>query len=120
MQPASPSDVLFEALPEDPRADPPAEAPRSAFVRTGILPSQAIRSMIGGGEITAAPEIETNQIQPASLDLRLGDVAYRVRASFLPGPGATVAERIGKFARPKRIIWTDHRQVDAIFLREPN
>jgi len=35
-----------------------------------------------------------SQIQPASLDLRLGDIAYRVRASFLPGPGATVAERI--------------------------
>src|SRR6201981_1867990 len=32
--------------------------------------------------------------RPASLDLRLGDIAYRVRASFLPGPGATVAERI--------------------------
>ncbi|MCB1486954.1 MAG: 2'-deoxycytidine 5'-triphosphate deaminase, partial [Bauldia sp.] len=31
---------------------------------------------------------------PASLDLRLGPVAYRVRASFLPGPDATVAERI--------------------------
>ncbi len=34
------------------------------------------------------------QIQPASLDLRLGEVAYRVRASFLPGPRTTVAERI--------------------------
>src|SRR5262249_20169373 len=35
-----------------------------------------------------------DQVQPASLDLRLGDVAYRVRASFLPGPRTTVAERI--------------------------
>ena len=35
-----------------------------------------------------------DQIQPASLDLRLGEVAYRVRASFLPGPRTTVAERI--------------------------
>ena len=35
-----------------------------------------------------------DQIQPASLDLRLGEVAYRVRASFLPGPSTTVAERI--------------------------
>jgi dCTP deaminase len=36
----------------------------------------------------------SGQIQPASLDLRLGAIAYRVRASFLPGPGTTVAERI--------------------------
>ena len=35
-----------------------------------------------------------DQIQPASLDLRLGEVAYRVRASFLPGPRTTVAKRI--------------------------
>ncbi len=33
-------------------------------------------------------------MQPASLDLRLGPVAFRVRASFLPGPQATVAQRI--------------------------
>ena len=43
--------------------------------------------------LPAYPFVES-QIQPASLDLRLGDIAYRVRASFLPGPGATVAERI--------------------------
>jgi len=85
MEPASQSDRLFEALPDKPRADPPGEATRSAFARTGILPSQAIRAMIAGGEIMAAPEIEANQIQPASLDLRLGKVAYRIRASFLPG-----------------------------------
>ncbi|HEX2215486.1 MAG TPA: 2'-deoxycytidine 5'-triphosphate deaminase, partial [Xanthobacteraceae bacterium] len=32
-----------------------------------------------------APAFAPDQIQPASLDLRLGNVAYRVRASFLPG-----------------------------------
>jgi dCTP deaminase len=37
-----------------------------------------------------------DQIQPASLDLRLGTIAYRVRASFLPGPGTTVAQRIAE------------------------
>src|ERR671910_1378087 len=94
MQPLSQSDKLFEALPEGTRTDPPAEGPRSIFARTGILPSQAIRAMIAGGEIRAAPEIEVDQIQPASLDLRLGKVAYRIRASFLPGPNATVADRI--------------------------
>jgi hypothetical protein len=71
MEPASQSDRLFEALPDKPHADPPGEATRSVFARTGILPSQAIRAMIAGGEIMAAPEIEADQIQPASLDLRL-------------------------------------------------
>ena len=53
--------------------------------RTGVLPSQAIRALIKSGEITADVDILDDQIQPASLDLRLGGVAYRVQASFLPG-----------------------------------
>jgi dCTP deaminase len=48
------------------------------------------------GAIVAALPFATDQIQPASLDLRLGAVAYRVRASFLPGPGITVAHRIAE------------------------
>ena len=92
MQPLS--DKLFEALPEGDHAAPPAETPRSVFARTGILPSQAIRAMVAGGEIMAAPDLEANQIQPASLDLRLGKVAYRIRASFLPGHNATVRDKL--------------------------
>jgi dCTP deaminase len=46
------------------------------------------------GAIRPSAEFAADQIQPASLDLRLGKVAYRVRASFLPGPRTTVAERI--------------------------
>jgi len=86
---------LFQRLPETPHVTIPAEATRSVFARTGILPCQAIRAMIGAGEIFGAPEIEPDQIQPASLDLRLGKVAYRIRASFLPGPGATVRDKLG-------------------------
>ena len=52
---------------------------------TGILPYQQIVAMVKSREINAIPEIEDNQIQPASIDLRLGRYAYRVRASFLPG-----------------------------------
>lgn len=60
----------------------------------GILPDRAIAAMADAGLILPEyPFVET-QIQPASLDLRLGDIAYRVRASFLPGPDVTVAERI--------------------------
>src|SRR6266540_5797076 len=53
-----------------------------------------IAAMADAGLILPAYPFIESQIQPASLDLRLGDVAFRVRASFLPGPGATVAERI--------------------------
>ncbi|MGI8723919.1 MAG: 2'-deoxycytidine 5'-triphosphate deaminase [Methyloceanibacter sp.] len=94
MQSAEPQDKLFPGLPERATVTAPAETPKSAFARTGILPSQAIRALIAAGEIKGAPEIDENQIQPASLDLRLGKVAYRIRASFLPGPGATVRDKL--------------------------
>ncbi|MBL8666585.1 MAG: 2'-deoxycytidine 5'-triphosphate deaminase [Rhodospirillales bacterium] len=61
---------------------------------TGLLPAQEIRALVRSREVQAACEIDEAQIQPASLDLRLGDEAWRVRASFLPGPEATVAERL--------------------------
>ncbi len=61
---------------------------------TGILPDRMIAALYESGTIRAAAPIVDAQVQPASLDLRLGSVAYRVRASFLPGPRATVAERI--------------------------
>lgn len=63
----------------------------------GILPSQRIRKLIQGGEISARTPILPDQVQPASLDLRLGPLAYRVRASFLPNQ-STVAERLNAFA----------------------
>ncbi len=64
---------------------------------TGVLPSQMIRAMIAEGQIAGTPEVRSEQVQPASLDLRLGAVAYRVRASFLTGAGRSVAERLDEF-----------------------
>ncbi|MBC7142767.1 MAG: 2'-deoxycytidine 5'-triphosphate deaminase [Rhodobacteraceae bacterium] len=64
---------------------------------TGVLADGEIRRMIAAGAITAAPAVTDAQVQPASLDLRLGSIAYRVRASFLAGRGRTVAERIAEF-----------------------
>jgi dCTP deaminase len=61
---------------------------------TGILPAHGIQAMIREQEIWASREIEREQIQPASLDLRLGTQAYRLRASFLPGPDRGVMERV--------------------------
>src|SRR5689334_6595231 len=55
-----------------------------------------IAELAKSGGIVPAREFAPDQIQPASLDLRLGKVAYRVRASFLPGPRTTVAERIAE------------------------
>jgi dCTP deaminase len=60
----------------------------------GILSDQMIGALANSGAIIPSYAFDPDQIQPASLDLRLGEVAYRVRASFLPGPRTTVAERI--------------------------
>jgi len=62
--------------------------------KTGILPSQMLEELIASGHICAATPILAEQIQPSSLDLRLGAVAYRVRASFLPGDQSTVAHKL--------------------------
>jgi dCTP deaminase len=59
----------------------------------GILPDRMIAALARTGGILPSADFAPDQIQPASLDLRLGDVAYRVRASFLPG-SSTVAKRI--------------------------
>ena len=65
---------------------------------SGVLPSQVIRNLIGSGHIAPRKElhaeISEDQIQPASIDLRLGEVAYRVRASFLPGKSSAVEKKI--------------------------
>ena len=61
---------------------------------TGILPSQALKALIRDGEIVGDVAIKDAQIQPASLDLRLGTTAYRIRASFLPGRGARVLDKL--------------------------
>jgi dCTP deaminase len=64
----------------------------------GILPCQSIEALIATGALSATHPFAADQVQPASLDLRLGERAWRVRASFLPGAGRTVAERIAEVA----------------------
>lgn len=68
-----------------------------ALSEPGVLPCQSLEAMIAAGMITAEPAIAPGQVQPASLDLRLGTVAYRVRASFLAGEGARVTDRLADF-----------------------
>jgi dCTP deaminase len=67
----------------------------------GVLPAQGLRQLIATGALAASPDIRADQIQPASLDLRLGPVAYRVRASFLAGQGRTVQDRLAEFTMHK-------------------
>ncbi|MCC0075306.1 MAG: 2'-deoxycytidine 5'-triphosphate deaminase [Rhodobacter sp.] len=64
---------------------------------TGVLPAQSLRDLVANDVIAGAPAILPDQIQPASLDLRLGTTAVRLRASFLPGKGRRVAERLPEF-----------------------
>jgi len=60
----------------------------------GIFSARMIEALASQGSISLARPFDHDQVQPASLDLRLGPVAYRVRSSFLPGPDHSVAERI--------------------------
>src|SRR6185312_12086278 len=67
-----------------------------ALAKAGILPDQEISALFQSGALVSARPLDADQIQPASLDLRLGEKAYRVRASFLPGPGHKVAEKLDR------------------------
>jgi len=83
-------------VPAAARKNESVPAPSFAVGDKGILPDRMIAALTKSGSIIAARDFAPDQIQPASLDLRLGNVAYRVRASFLPGPHGTVGRRIAE------------------------
>ncbi|MBL8581900.1 MAG: 2'-deoxycytidine 5'-triphosphate deaminase [Rhizobiaceae bacterium] len=62
--------------------------------QSGILPDRQIAALFERGVLATDQPLDADQIQPASLDLRLGAKAWRVRASFLPGPGSAVADKL--------------------------
>jgi dCTP deaminase len=64
----------------------------------GILPCQSIEDLIAEEAITSLTPFDKDQVQPASLDLRLGARAWRVRASFLPGRSRRVSQRLADVA----------------------
>lgn len=68
---------------------------------TGIWPAQRITHVIAQGRIKGETAFDADQVQPASLDLRLGATAYRVPASFLPGAGARMTDRLADMAAEK-------------------
>jgi len=67
-------------------------------VAAGILSDRAIQALFDAGKLASGRALDADQIQPASLDLRLGARAYRVRASFLPGPSARVEDKLGRLS----------------------
>lgn len=98
-------DLLTQAVPANDVRTPEgvrdaAEDDSEAAARTtGILPSQELERLVKATkEIRFLEPIQDDQYQPASLDLRLGSVAYRVRASFLPGKEATVKNKLEDLA----------------------
>ncbi len=64
----------------------------------GILPFQTIAALMDQGAVAAEDAFLSDQAQPASLDLRLGRYAWRVRASFLPGAQRRVQARLADVA----------------------
>ncbi len=62
--------------------------------QSGILADHDIAALFEAGAVSAPRPLATDQVQPASLDLRLGETAYRVRASFLPGASSTVQDKL--------------------------
>jgi dCTP deaminase len=79
--------------------DDAADASSEGSYSTGILPAQdLLRVVHATREIRGIEPILDDQIQPASIDLRLGAKAYRVRASFLPGARSTVQDKLRDFA----------------------
>ncbi len=67
----------------------------------GILNDAQIAELFGSGALSSARGLDDDQIQPASLDLRLSTVAWRVRASFLPGRNCPVQEKLDRFGLHK-------------------
>ena len=77
---------------------PLGEDKRERKTRTGIWPAQRIKAEVATGAIKGSEPLRPDQIQPASLDLRLGNVAHLVAASFLPGPDHKVADKVRLYA----------------------
>ncbi|MCG8442893.1 MAG: 2'-deoxycytidine 5'-triphosphate deaminase [Caulobacterales bacterium] len=64
------------------------------MAQAGILCDLDIEELARAGAVASDEPLASDQIQPASLDVRLGATAYRVRASFLPGHGRSVGDRL--------------------------
>ncbi len=64
--------------------------------KSGVLADCQLADLHRSSAITCERAFDPDQVQPASLDLRLGFKVYRIRASFLPGKGRTVKDVLGQ------------------------
>ena len=71
--------------------------PADNNIAKGVLPSQAIEKMAAAGQIRSRAPVLADQIQPSSIDLRLGSEAFRVRASFLANGDATITSKLEQY-----------------------
>ncbi len=95
----SEQNVTEPLFPDDGLQDPVKTKGQTHAV--GVLPAHGIANMVRDKQIWATGSggtILDDQIQPASLDLRLGEVAYRIRASFLPGRKGEVKDKLEQLA----------------------
>ena len=67
-------------------------------LNAGILNDEQITDLFAAGQLASEQPLDEDQIQPASLDLRLGKLAWRVRASFLPGKDHLVQNKLDRFS----------------------
>lgn len=74
---------------------------------SGIWPAQRLVRAVAAGEILPAAPLDADQIQPASLDLRLGEVGWKIPASFLPGRDTTVAARLARLGAERLDLGRD-------------
>ncbi|WID99493.1 2'-deoxycytidine 5'-triphosphate deaminase [Bosea vestrisii] len=85
-----------------------ATAPASLAGPSGVLPRQDIRKLVQRNMLrSTSGAFAESQYQPASLDLRLGHKAYRVRASFLPGPNKSVAQVLSELTQDEMSLEGD-------------
>lgn len=75
----------------------PAAEDKTADIAKGVLPLQALEKMVAEGAIRSRAPVAPDQIQPSSIDLRLGSEAYRVRASFLAGGVSTITSKLQQY-----------------------
>ena len=87
--------------------------------KTGVFSCQELKKAISDGLILATPPIEEAQIQPASIDLRLGPKAYRLVSSFLPGKDQKVMDRLGPPSRHRaNLLMYEHNTTDGMVLEK--
>ena len=90
--------MSVQELPTRPRTEPE----RVEDLR-GVIPRQGLLNAVEEASIFSDFSIPSRSIQPASIDLRLGEYAWLLRCSFLPDVSSTVEQKLADIALDQ--IW---------------